>query len=127
MNKKKTGAVVIVLLTCGFIAQARQGQEIKFNSNAGDIAKIGNLLEEFRQDIIDKDGYALRKLMLYPSVLFPSIDNQEAVDNTRKLNAQSDGIGPSALYGFATLLATSKDKVEETFHNIEIRQEATLD
>jgi len=42
------------------------------------------------------------------------------------LTPSSDGIGPSALDGFATLLATSKDKLEETFHNIEIRQDGDL-
>jgi len=82
MNKKKAGAVLIVLLTCGLITQAfAQGQELKFNSNADDIRKISSLLEEFRQDIIHKDGYALTKLMLYLSVLFHSIDNEESVDN----------------------------------------------
>ena len=116
-----------MLLTCGLIAQAfAQGQEPKFNSNADDIKKISNLLEEFRQDIIRKDGYALTKLMLHPNVLFHSIDNQESVDNARKLNAQFDGIGPSALDGFVKFLATSKDKLEERFRNIEIRQDGDL-
>jgi ketosteroid isomerase-like protein len=127
MNKKKAGAVFIVLLTCGLITQAfAPGQEPKFNSNADDIKKIGSLVEEFRQDIIRKDGNAITKLMLHPNVLFHSIDNQESVDNARKLNAQFDGIGPSALDGFVTLLATSKDKLEETFQNIEIRQDGDL-
>src|SRR5205823_12899274 len=61
-----------------------------------------------------------------PNVLFHSIDNQESVDNARKLNAQFDGIGPSALDGFVTLLATSKDKLEERFQNVEIRQDGDL-
>jgi len=127
MSKKRAGAVFIMFLTCGLITQAfAQGPELKFNSNADDIRKIGNLLEEFRQDIIHKDPYALTKLMLYPNVLFHSIDNQESVDNARKLNAQFDGIGPSALDGFVTLLATSKDKLEEKFQNIEIRQDGDL-
>src|SRR5438874_11900529 len=99
MNKKKAGAVLVVLLTCGLIAQAfAQGQEPKFNSNADDIRKISSLVEEFRQDIIHKDGYALAKLMLYPSVLFHSIDNSVSVDNARTLNAQLVAIRPIALY-----------------------------
>ena len=93
MNKKKAGAVLVVLLTCGLIPQAfGEGQELKFNSNADDIAKIGNLLEEFRQDIIRKDGYALTKLMLHPDVLFHSIDNQESVDNAQDLTPSSMGL-----------------------------------
>src|SRR5215510_11790773 len=127
MNKKKAGAVLVVLLTCALIAQAfAPGQEPKFNSNADDIKKISNLLEEFRQDIIRKDGYALSKLMLSPNVLFHSIDNQESVDKARKHNAQFDGIGPSALDGFVSFLATSKDKLEEKFRNVEIRQDGDL-
>jgi ketosteroid isomerase-like protein len=127
MNKMKSGAVFIVLLTCGLITHAfAQGKELKVNSNADDIAKIGNVLEEFRQDILRKDGYALTKLMLNPNVLFHSIDNQESVDSARKLNAQFDGIGPSALDGFVTLLATSKDKLEEKFQNIQIHQDGDL-
>ena len=77
MNKKKAGAASIMLLTCGLLTQSfAQGQEIKFNSNADDIAKIGSVREAFRQDIIHKDAYALTKLMLYPNVLFHSIDNR---------------------------------------------------
>ena len=127
MNKKQAGAAFIMLLTCGLITQSfAQGQEIKFNSNADDIAKIGSVLEEFRQEIIHKDPYALTKLMLYPNVRFHSIDNQESVDSARKLNAQFDGIGPSQLDGFAKFLAASKDKLEERFRNIEIRQDGPL-
>ena len=127
MNKKKAGAVLVVLLTCGLIAQAfAPGQETKFNSDGDDLTKIRGILEEFRQDIIRKDGNALTKLMLHPNVLFHSIDNQESVDNARKLNAQFDGIGPSALDGFVTLLVSSKDKLEEKFQNIEIRQDGDL-
>jgi len=127
MNKKKAGAVLVVLLTCGLVARAfAQGQEPKFNSNADDIKRISNLVEEFRLDIIHKDGYAITKLLLNPNVLFRSIDNQETVDKARKLNAQYDGIGPSALDGFVTVLATSKDKLEEKFQNVEIRQDGDL-
>jgi hypothetical protein len=127
MNKNKAGAVFIVLLTCGLIAQAfAQGQQLKFNSNADDITKIGNLLEEFRQDIIRKDGYALTKLVLNPNVLFHHTNTQEEIDSARKYNAQFDGIGPSQLDGFAKLLATSKDKLEERFRNVEIRQDGPL-
>jgi ketosteroid isomerase-like protein len=127
MNKNKAGAVFIVLLTCGLIAQAfAQGQEPKFNSNADDIRKIGNLVEEFRQDIIRKDGYALTKLVLNPNVLFHHTNTQEEIDSARKYNAQFDGIGPSQLDGFAKTLATSKDKLEERFRNIEIRQDGPL-
>ena len=127
MNKKKTRAAFILVLMCGLVSQAQaQNAKPEFNSNVDDITRIRGLLDEFRQDIIHKDGYALTKLMLNPNVLFHSIDNQESVDNARKLNAQFDGIGPSALDGFATLLATSKDRLDETFHNIEIRQDGDL-
>ena len=83
------------------------------------------MLEEFRLDISHKDGYALTKLVLNPNVLFHSL-NQEDVDSAREYNAQSDGIGPSALGGFAKYLSTSKDKLEEKFHNMEIRQDGDL-
>src|SRR5260370_3886377 len=59
-------------------------------------------------------------------VLFHEIDDQKEVDSARKYNAQFDGIGPSALDGFAKFLSTSKDKLEEKFHNIEIRQDGDL-
>ena len=101
-----------------------QGPEYK--SNADDLTKIRSVLEEFRQDIIHKDAYALTKLMLNPNVLFHHINNREEVDSARKYNAQFDGIGPSQLDGFAKFLSTSKDKLEEKFHNIEIRQDGDL-
>ena len=127
MNKKKAGLAFILLLTCVLAGQAfAQGSEVKFNSNADDLAKISGVLEEFRQDIIHKDGYALTKLMLSPNVLFHPLDDQEQVDSVRKYNAQFDGIDPSALDGFAKLLATSKDKLQEKFRNIEIRQDGPL-
>jgi len=127
MNKKKAGAVLVVLFTCGLIAQAfAQGPEPKFNSNGDDLTKIRGVLEEFRQDIIRKDGYAITKLLLNPNVLFHHTNTQEEIDSARKLNAQFDGIGPSEFDGFAKFLATSKDKLEEKFQNIEIRQDGPL-
>ena len=127
MSKKRTGAIFLALLMCGLASQASaQGPEPKFNSNADDLTKIRSLLEEFRQDIIHKDGYALTKLVLNPNVLFHHINNQEEVDGARKQNAQFDGIGPSEVDGFVNFLATSKDKLEEKFHNIEIRQDGPL-
>ena len=125
MNKKRLGAVFLALLMCGLVSQtSAQGPEYK--SNADDLAKIRSVLEEFRQDIIHKDGYAITKLILNPDVLFHHINNQEEVDSARKSNAQFDGVGPSQLDGFVKLLATSKDKLEEKFYNIEIRQDGDL-
>ena len=127
MNKKKAVVAFIALLTCALTGQAlAQSQEIEYKSNADDLTKIRSVLEEFRQDIVHKDAYALTKLMLNPNILFHSIDNQEAVDGARKYNAQFDGIGPSRLDGFAKFLSTSKHKLEEKFHNIEIRQDGDL-
>ena len=127
MNKKRLGAVFLALLMCGLVSQASaQDAEPKFNSNGDDITKIRGLLDEFRQDIIRKDGYALTKLVLNPDVLFHHANTQEEIDSARKYNAQFDGIGPSQLDGFAKLLATSKDKLEERFRNIEIRQDGPL-
>jgi hypothetical protein len=73
------------------------------------------VLEEFRQDIIHKDGYALTKLVLNPDVLFHFVNGQEQVDSARKYNAQFDGIGPSYLDPFAKRLATSKDNSKKSF------------
>ena len=127
MNKRRTGAVFVALLMCGLASQASaQDAEPKFNSNADDLTKIRNLLGEFRQDIIHKDGYALTKLALNPNVLFHHTNTQEEIDSARKYNAQFDGIGPSQLDGLVKLLATSKDKLEEKFQNIEIRQDGPL-
>ena len=127
MNKKRTGALFVALLMCGLVSQASaQGPEPKFNSNADDLTQIRGVLEEFRQDIIRKDGYAITKLVLNPNVLFHHTNTQEEVDSARKSNAQFDGIGPSQLDGFAKFLATSKDKLEEKFQNIEIRQDGPL-
>src|SRR5258708_14629541 len=125
MNKKRMGTVFLSLLTCALAGQAlAQGPE--FKSNADDLAKIHSVLEEFRQDIIHKDGHAITKLILNPDVLFHHTNTQEEIDSARKYNAQFDGIGPSQLDGFAKLLATSKDKLEEKFRNIEIRQDGPL-
>jgi hypothetical protein len=127
MNKKKAGVAFIALVTIALAGQAlAQGQEIEYKSNADDLTKIRSVLEEFRQDIIRKDGYAITKLILNPDVLFHHINNQEEVDGARKQNAQFDGVGPSQLDGFVKLLATSKDKLDEKFRNIEIRQDGDL-
>jgi hypothetical protein len=127
MNKKRAVVAFITLFTCALAGQAlAQGQEIEYKSNADDLAKIRSVLEEFRQDIIHKDAYALTKLVLNPDVLFHHINTQEEVDGARKQNAQFDGVGPSQLDGFAKFLATSKDKLEEKFRNIEIRQDGDL-
>jgi hypothetical protein len=125
MSKKKAGVAFIVLLTCALAGQAL-AQSPEFKSNADDLAKISSVVEEFRQDLIHKDGYAITKLILNPDVLFHHINNQEEVDGARKQNAQFDGVGPGQLDGVVKLLATSKDKLEEKFRNIEIRQDGDL-
>jgi hypothetical protein len=102
MNKKRMGTVFLAILMCCLVSQASaQDAEPKFNSNGDDIAKIRGLLDEFRQDIIRKDGYALTKLVLNPDVLFHHTNTQEEIDSARKYNAHFDGIGPSQLDGFA--------------------------
>jgi hypothetical protein len=127
MNKRRAGVVFVALLMSGLASQAlAQGPGPKFKSNPEDITKIRSVVEEFRQDIIRKDGSALTKLVLNPNVLFQQINGQDGIDSARKENAQFDGIGPSQLNGFAKLLATSKDKLEERFRNIEIRQDGPL-
>ena len=127
MNKKRTGAVLVALLMCNLAFQSSaQDAEPKFNSSGDDITKIRGLLDEFRQDIIRKDGYAITKLVLNPNVLFHHTNTQEEIDSARKSNAQFDGIGTSQLDGFAKFLATSKDKLEEKFQNVEIRQDGPL-
>ena len=127
MNKKRMGTVFLAFLMCGLVSQASaQDAEPKFNSNGTDITRIRGLLDEFRQDIIRKDGNALTKLVLNPDVLFHHTNTQEEIDSARKYNAQFDGIGPSQLDGIAKLLATSKDKLEEKFRNVEIRQDGDL-
>ena len=127
MNNRKAVVAFIALLTFALAGRAlAQGHEIEFKSHADDLTKIRSVLEEFRQDIIHKGAYALTKLMLNPNIFFHSIDDLEAVDSARKYNAQFDGIGPSALDGFAKFLSTSKDKLEEKFHDVEIRQGGDL-
>jgi hypothetical protein len=127
MNKGRTGAVLVALLMCGLAVQASaQDAEPKFNSNTDDLAKIRGVLEEFRQDIIRKDGYAITKLVLNHNVLFHHTNTQDEIDGARKLDAQFDGIGPSQLDGLVKFLATSKDKLEEKFQNVEIRQDGPL-
>jgi hypothetical protein len=97
INKKKAVVVFIALLTCALAGQAlAQGPEYK--SNADDLTKIRSVLEEFRQDIIHKDGHALTKLILNPDVLFHHINNQEEVDSARKYNAQFDGVPGELLF-----------------------------
>jgi len=127
MNTNSTISVFIALLMCGLASRvSAEGMAPKFQSNADDITKIRAVLEEFRQAIIHKDGHALTKLLLNPNVLFHHTNTQEEIDSARKLDAHFDGIGPSQLDGFVAFLATSKDKVEERFHNIEIRQDGPL-
>jgi len=127
MNRKKASLAFIVLLTCALAGQAlAKDQKIEFKSNPDDLTKIRSVVEEFSQDIVHKDGDAITKLMLNPNVLFHHINNQEEVDRARKQNAQFDGVGPSELDGFVKFLATSKDKLEEKFHNVEIRQDGDL-
>ena len=127
MNKKRMSAVFVALLIWGLASQvSAQDAGPKFNSNADDLAKIRGVLEEYRQDIIRKDGYAITKLVLNHNVLFHHINTQEEIDSARKRNAQFDGIGPSHLDELVEIFATSKDKLEGKLQNIEIRQDGPL-
>src|SRR6202011_2135635 len=57
MNKTKAVVVFTALLTCASAGQA-VAQGPKYKSNADDIRKIRVVVEEFRQDIIHRDGNA---------------------------------------------------------------------
>ena len=61
MDKQRAVVVVIVFLACGLVTPAFA--QPKFNSNADDVGKIGNLLDEFLQDISHKDGADIKKLL----------------------------------------------------------------
>jgi hypothetical protein len=125
LRPRSAGCIAVLL--CGFASHASaQDAEPTFNSNADDVRKIHGVVEEFRQDVIRKDGYALTKLVLNPNVLFHHTNTQEEIDSVHKYDAQFDGIGSSQLDGFAKLLATSKDKLEERFRNIAIHQDGPL-
>ena len=93
MNRKKAGVVFIVLLTFVLAGQAlAQGQETEFKSNADDLTKIRSVVEEFRQDIIHKDGYALTKLILNPDVLFHSINSRKKLIAPANITLSSMGL-----------------------------------
>ena len=127
MTTKRTFTIFIVFLMYGLASRvSAQGMAPTFKSNAHDITKIHAVLEEFRQAIIHKDGHALTQLLLNPNVLFHHTNTQEEIDSARKLDAHFDGIGPSQLDGLVEFLATSKDKLEEKFQNVEIRQDGPL-
>lgn len=79
--------VCVALLMWGLASQvSAQDAEPKFNSNADDLAKIRGVLEEYRQDIIRKDGYAITKLVLNHNVLFHHINTQEEIDSDFYVN-----------------------------------------
>jgi len=63
MNNVRTCAEFIAVPICRFASHA-SAQEPKLKSNTDDLAKIRGVLEEFRQDIIREDGYAITKLLL---------------------------------------------------------------
>jgi hypothetical protein len=97
MNKKRAGAVFVALLMCGLVSQASaQDAEPKFNSNADDITKIRGVLEEFRQDIIRKDGYALTKLVLNPDVLFHHTNTRKRLIAPANTTLSSMGSVPAS-------------------------------
>jgi len=128
MDKKTAAAALLIGLLAGGAAPGSfaQDQGFRLHSEAADIGKIGDLLDEFMQDINHKDGTDIQKLLLNPNVLFHPIDDQAAIDSARKTDARFDGIGPSALDGLVTLLATSKDTLQERVYNTEIRQDGSL-
>jgi len=93
MNKKRMSAVFVALLIWGLASQvSAQDGEPKFNSNADDLAKIRGVLEEYRQDIIRKDGYAITKLVLNHNVLFHHINTQEEIDRPANGTLNSMGL-----------------------------------
>jgi len=63
---------ILVSYVCLGRSSIGAGSDPEFNSNADYLTKIRSVLEEFRQDIIHKDGYALTKLVLNPNVFGPS-------------------------------------------------------
>jgi hypothetical protein len=119
-------ALIAALFSSLSFHASAQDAGIKFNSTPDDLAQIQKVLDDFRQDITQKNGHALTTLMLSPYILFNSLPDQARIDRVRKYNSQFDGIGTSDLDDFAKFISTTKESIEERFHNVEIHQDGEL-
>ena len=100
--------------------------EPKFNSNADDLAKIRGVLEEFRQDIIRKDGYAITKLVLNHNVLFHHINTEDREVVGNRLNGDRLSFVQTFVFprSYADLLPVRNAKKEQEAYNEQVKNEA---
>lgn len=95
-------------------------------STPEDRQAIERVVEDFRQAIIEHDGKKLSKLILNSRILFASPGDQKSVDATRAYDVNFDGVGVGGFNSFVNFISTSKDRLEERFYNVDIKQDGVL-
>ena len=127
MNKKRMSAVFVALLMWGLASPvSAQDAEPRFNSSADDVAKIRGILEEYRQDIIRKDGYAITKLVLNHNVLFHHINTEDREVVGNRLNGDRLSFVQTFVFprSYADLLSVRNAKKEQEAYNEQVKNEA---
>ena len=126
MKEKTMSAVFVAFLMWGLASQvSAQYAEPKFNSNADDLAKIRGVLEEYRQDIIRKDGYAITKLVLNHNVLFHHINTEDREVVGNRLNGDRLSFVQTFVFprSHADLLPVRNAKKEQEAYNEQVKNE----
>ena len=96
------------------------------HQSAEDLAAIRAVLDRFMEAIARKDARALSALVLHSRITFTTIEPQAAVDEVRRFDAHFDGVGQGGFTRFARYVATSKERLEERFSNVEIALDGPL-
>jgi hypothetical protein len=108
-------------------AQAEEAYESRRDTNPDDAKAILQVLAKFQEAIKTKNPKELSTLVLNDNILFTQpadAKEKKMINETSDVNF--DGIRYGGYRGFAQLLVSSKETIEEKFHNVKVTQDGAI-
>ncbi|WP_157971313.1 nuclear transport factor 2 family protein [Dyella sp. C9] len=107
------------------LATPSHAGERNADTHAAERAQIQQLVDRFRQAILDKDGDAMSGMFMPGGSWLQGLD-QASLDAVRARKPEARQFSPGSYTQFAGFVGTADRKIEEVFDNVRIETDGTV-
>lgn len=99
----------------------------KYVTSQQDTDAINKIIQDFQSAIKNKDPKLLSTLVLHSNILFDAPADPKSIAEVRnRVDVTFDGLRSGGYNEFSRFIASSKQPVEEKFHNVKITQDGSV-